>query len=394
MKRRSILLWIVLLLTFTGNSSTAQNPDDVYWENTISPSVTGLGGTVRAAAVFDGLLVVGGGFESAGEERVGHIAAWNGSTWLSLGTGLGGEYASVSALTVFDGKLIAGGSFSTAGGDPVGYIAAWDGSSWSPLGSGMNSYILALTVHDNKLIAAGYFTTAGDTQVNRVAAWDGSTWSSLSTGMNGNVYALTVYDGKLVAGGAFSSAGGALASCVALWNGSSWSRLSSEIGGGDNTPVVSALAVYDGKLIVGGGIATAGSDSVECIAAWNGSSWSRLGSGLGPASDWPRVYALTVYDGKLIAGGPFTEAGGVSANLVAAWDGSDWSAFGSGLGSDEASSGFFQEVTAFATYDNKLIAVGDFNTAGEVAVGKIAAWDGVSWLPLGSGTNGPVLALT
>ena len=44
------------------------------------------------------------------------------------------------------------------------------------------------------------------------------------------------------------------------------------------------------------------------------------------------VYALTVYDGKLIAGGYFTTAGDVSANRIASWDGSSWSPLGSGMG--------------------------------------------------------------
>jgi hypothetical protein len=44
------------------------------------------------------------------------------------------------------------------------------------------------------------------------------------------------------------------------------------------------------------------------------------------------VDAVTVYDGKLIAGGYFTTAGGVQANFIASWDGADWSALGSGMG--------------------------------------------------------------
>jgi hypothetical protein len=43
-------------------------------------------------------------------------------------------------------------------------------------------------------------------------------------------------------------------------------------------------------------------------------SWARLGTGLDDT-----VYALTIYDNKLIAGGSFHTAGGVSANHIAAW---------------------------------------------------------------------------
>ena len=64
------------------------------------------------------------------------------------------------------------------------------------------------------------------------------------------------------------------------------------------------------------------------VAAWDGTAWSPLGSGMDST-----IYALTVYDTKLIAGGGFITAGGTSANHVAAWDGTAWSALGSGMDS-------------------------------------------------------------
>ena len=47
------------------------------------------------------------------------------------------------------------------------------------------------------------------------------------------------------------------------------------------------------------------------------------------------VRALTVFDDgsgpALYAGGAFTTAGGVAANHIAKWNGSSWSALGSGM---------------------------------------------------------------
>lgn len=73
-----------------------------------------------------------------------------------------------------------------------------------------------------------------------------------------------------------------------------WSPLDSV---GTNN-VVYALTVYGNKLIAGGLFTLAGGDTVNYIAAWDGVSWSPLGSGMNGT-----VYALTVYDNKLIAGG-------------------------------------------------------------------------------------------
>jgi hypothetical protein len=51
-------------------------------------------------------------------------------------------------------------------------------------------------------------------------------------------------------------------------------------------------------LIAGGGFASAGGVACNCIARWDGSAWQPLGSGMNN-----EVYALTVYNGELIAGG-------------------------------------------------------------------------------------------
>jgi hypothetical protein len=186
------------------------------------------------------------------------------------------------------------------------------------------------------------------------------------------VYALAVYDNKLIAGGGFTTAGGVDANSIASWDGFSWSAL----GSGMNNNV-NALAVYDNKLIAGGAFTTAGGVSANYIASWDGYSWSPLGSGM---DGW--VSALAVYDNKLIAGGGFTTAGGVDANSIASWDGSSWSPLGSGMEGD------YPYVIALAVYDNKLIAGGAFTTAGGVSANRIASWDGSSWSPLGSGMNG------
>ena len=81
------------------------------------------------------------------------------------------------------------------------------------------------------------------------------------------------------------------------------------------------------NLYAGGYFTTAGGVTANYIAKWNGSAWSALGSGMGGDP----VYALAVSGTNLYAGGDFTTAGGVSANYIAKWDGSAWSALGSGM---------------------------------------------------------------
>ena len=82
---------------------------------------------------------------------------------------------------------------------------------------------------------------------------------------------------------------------------------------------VHALTVYNGELIAGGEFTNAGGVPANYIAKWNGISWSPLGSGTNAEVD-----ALTVFNGELIAGGRFTNAGGVDVNFIAKWNGTSW----------------------------------------------------------------------
>jgi hypothetical protein len=107
------------------------------------------------------------------------------------------------------------------------------------------------------------------------------------------------------------------------------------LGSGMND-LVRALAVSGTTLYAGGWFTTAGGVTANYIAKWNGSAWSALGSGMGGDSGFAgSVFALAVSGTTLYAGGNFTTAGGVPANYIAKWNGSAWSALGSGMGGNE-----------------------------------------------------------
>ncbi|MCP4569537.1 MAG: hypothetical protein GY841_18325, partial [FCB group bacterium] len=152
-------------------------------------------------------------------------------------------------------------------------------------------------------------------------------------------------------------------------------------------------------LYAGGWFTTAGTVAVNQIARWDGTAWSALSGPAGPGTDGP-VYALAVVDDgngeALYAGGEFTTAGGVEANHVARWDGTAWSALvgPAGTGTD----GPVFALTAFDDGNGEaLYAGGEFTTAGGLPVNYIAKWDGAAWSPLvgpaGTGTDSPVQAL-
>ncbi len=154
-----------------------------------------------------------------------------------------------------------------------------------------------------------------------------------------------------------------------------------------------SLASFDagaGLSLFAGGehFTSAGGLSAQGLAAWSGTDWAPVGGNLDGA-----VRAQAVFDdgsgAALYVAGDFTTAAGIPVGHIARWDGAQWSALGSGLNGP---------VQALFVWDDgsgqALYAGGDFTAAGGVPANHVARFDGLAWSALGSGTNGPVHAMT
>ncbi len=369
------------------------------------PIGSGVNASVRAMTVFDDgtgpALYVGGSFTSAGGVPCNRIARWNGSTWSPLGTGVSGTGdVAVNALYVFDDgqgmRLYVGGTFTSAGGVTASCIARWDGGAWSSLEGGMTNgvptSVSSFAAYDDgtrtALYVGGNFTTAGGVSAHNIARWDGTTWAGLgagtSAGFETSVYALDVFDGgagpELIIAGSFASAGLMNANNIAKWNGSNWSSLGVGVNG-----AVRALAVHRAgealELYVGGSFSAASGVPAARLATWSGSTWS--------ASSGPivgHVWALdsaddgTSPDTSLYVGGKLDSAGGVIAENVARFEGTNWFALGSGFNAAVRDVCQYDDGSGTATY-----IAGEFKTIAGVPVNHIVRWDGHAWTPLGQG---------
>ncbi|MGA2751360.1 MAG: hypothetical protein ABSG59_21545, partial [Verrucomicrobiota bacterium] len=323
---------------------------------------------------------------SPADEEAPGLTSWSESRYLfepaSLFTPVVTEAQEALAVVVDDADAVY----------PVRIDPTFSDANWISMGGvpGTDGWVNASVVDaSGNLYIGGQFTVAGDAVANYVAKWNGTNWSALGSGVDGanypSVYALAVSGGTLYAGGDFTTAGGIAATNIAQWNGSNWSSLGSGVSGGGGRPGVFALAVSGGTLYAGGGFTTAGGSPANYIAQWNGTNWSALGSGMDGAN-YPSVYALAVSRSRLYAGGAFTTAGGIAATNIAQWNGSNWSALGSGLNG---------QVGALAVYGGTLYAGGGFSSTGDYSLllNDIAQWNGSSWSALGSGLNGGVSAL-
>jgi trimeric autotransporter adhesin len=320
--------------------------------------------------------------------------------------GFAGIEGKVNALAVApNGDLYVGGEFNKAGGLDARNIARWDGRSWHPLGTGVDGSVHAIAVHGTTVYVGGAFNTAGDLDASRLAQWDGENWSPVGTGAGpvddyfgspqpGYVYALAVVDSRLYVGGDFVSIDGVAANNIAAWDGQTWSPLGSGVGKLDWEGAfvadgeVLALAPYSDALYVGGDFTQAGGVNANSVAAWNGFEWVALGDGVAlgaNANGYPAatVAALAVYNGQLHAGGSFEVADGKPTNHLAVWNGATWNSVGGGLRPEQYSSD--RVVNALAVSDNRLYVGGSFVAAGGKAMDLLVQWDGATFTEVGDG---------
>jgi hypothetical protein len=337
------------------------------------------------AIMPNGDMIAGGYFVGLGGAVAEHIARWNGTAWLPMGTGISSDCSTCSIPAVYaqqelpSGDIIIAGYFAINAQEGLARnVARFDGTAWHSLGSGFRGTINALAMlPSGDIVAGGDFTQAAGDAANGVARWNGVNWLPLGSGVNSGVMALAPRsDGSLFVGGYFTTAGGISASGVARWDGTAWSALGTGVAGS-----AYALAVLpNGDLIVGGTFATAGGTPASRIARWNGQSWSSLGSGMLSTSGPNQIHALAVLpDGDLVAAGVFSSAGGVAARSIARWNGS-WSALGTGINGQVGSLAVLRTGT--------IVAGGMFSLSGGVLTQNIARWSGSAWSPIGSGLAG------
>jgi hypothetical protein len=133
---------------------------------------------------------------------------------------------------------------------------------------------------------------------------------------------------------------------------------------------VSAIAVDGaGNVYAGGWFKVAGNTFVNNIAKWDGSTWSALGSGTNDG-----VNSIAISGNDVYIGGVFTEVGGIAANYVAKWNGSSWSPVGSGP--DHA-------VIDLKISGANIYVGGASVVLGESSVGHVSVWNGTAWSAMG-----------
>jgi trimeric autotransporter adhesin len=384
--------------SFTNAGGISASNFAVWNGSTWSAAGAGLS-AVGVRAVSTGTNVyVGGTFGAANGVLANYIASWDGTQWTALGTPgrLNGIQGFVFALANDGTNLYAGGDFFFAGQTNANYIARFDGTNWHPMGNGISpaggtTMVRALAVGNNNIYAGGSFSYAGNASALNVARWDGTNWHGLGYGPGGVVASLTVCTDGVYAAGAPLNGTSYGSPFFLRWDGTNWQDVLNYnptdtfilfLNSDPNIPM-DAVAFQDTNIYVGGNFQISWHDptltyetNCENIMRFDGSYARIVGTGLSS-----NVFTMALLGSNLYVGGLFTNAGGVTANKIAMWNGDYWTNVSSGV----VGSG---TVFALTTMGNDLYAGGSFTNMGGVPAHLIARWDGTNWSALGSGVGG------
>ena len=276
---------------------------------------------------------------------------------------------------------------------------------WSNLGSNgsgngaVAASVLAITAAGPDLYVGGEFTdVAGNPTADFIVKWNGTAWTPLGSDGSGDgaldwsVNAIAVSGTDVYVGGKFSNAGGvATADFLARWNGTAWSGLGSN-GAGDGALDSDVLSVAaSGPVVYAGGVFldAAGIATADNLARWSGTAWSALGSnGAGDgALAGASVYDVALAGTDVYISGTFLNVAGVAtADHLARWNGTAWS----GLGSNGSGNGALNDTAyKLEVSGGDVYTAGVFTNAGGAATADyLAKWNGTAWSGLGSNGSG------
>ncbi|MBK9453864.1 MAG: T9SS type A sorting domain-containing protein [Bacteroidetes bacterium] len=384
MKTIRNVFWVIALALLGCGSVNAQNWASIGKFN-IAPNIAWYD------AQEDRMLVAGlyTWFDSSEIHGFGQIV---GDTVIGLGCGFdvpcgtqviyNSRVNDAKAFARYKGELFVTGTFLMAGGNPSGRIAKWQGNDWVAIGSGLSTngnpgggIGFGLEVMDNILYLYGAFDSINGIEAHSLAKYDGTSWGPVfnlpkfMSSLN-RIYDAEWFEGELYIGGDFHKPGSnPPIHGLAKWNGFDWVGV--DVGLFGTFPNVSALATYQGKLVIAGHFNkhdTPGSIPGNGITIWDGQVWDTLQGGVQYRVPGGWIRGILINGDALYAYGLFDSAGGYPARNLAMWDGNRWC----GL---EESNDFVPTSIGFY-HDTLFMTIGSESVGGIDSISRFAKWIG------------------
>lgn len=253
--------------------------------------------------------------------------------------------------------------------------------TWESFGPGIDGVPSHMTEYNGKMYVAYAQHTSPHTFL---VSWDGTAWSSVTVLDNSNsnltgrvfkILDMIEYQGYLYVGGDFDSIGGIAANCIAKFDGTTWSAVGEVSFQGTTccTPQVYRLAIYNGELYVTGTFDSINNIDCKSIARWDGTEWRALNVIL-PSS--VIVQGVCVYNEELYMGIMY-----LNTNIweIVKYNTTNMQTIGTLYGSVVSSNVLME-------FNQKLYLGGYFSSVNSILnMHNFAVWDGSSWSPFGDG---------
>ena len=346
------------------------------WTNLID-SIPQQGWAVFSDAVVDSstnTLYIAGEFFRFNQYNTNSIIRYDGSTFDTLQSGLDDqEYNAthVYKMLQFQNKLYVFGTFIKTGKYWCKSIGRWNGSSWDSVNFRPNGPILFADVYNNELYVAGAFDTIAGIASNGVAKYDGVNWYSLSNPVHDNVIeGIKNFKGKLYMAGQTTPASSS--ANLSFWDGSNWIPW---VGvSGDANKAIFGLTVIDSMLFVYGRFNSIAGTNCRGFAAYNGTHWFGFGTGLSNSS-WETVYNIQKLNGDIYISGNFNDVEGLSTGTLSSQLYTEMVKF-DGQKYCVTSPPFGNVVLGVVGYNNNMYAYGAFTQIGPDSVWGFVKWNG------------------
>jgi uncharacterized delta-60 repeat protein len=337
-------------------------------------------GVFETVIQADGKIIAGGYFTTFNGLAHNRLVRLNSDGSLdntfNIGTGFDAGVLTISIQT--DGKIIVGGDFTTFNGNVANRLVRLNSNGTIDntfnIGSGFDNSIYTTNIQtDGKIIVGGVFALFNASLHLRIVRLntDGSLDTSFNpnSSFNGNVYSTAIQsDGKIIAGGNSTIFNGTSIGCIARLNTDGSLDASFNNGTGYNSDVWTISIQADGKIITGGYFTSFNGTSINRISRLNSNGSSdisfNVGSGFGDGVFTTNIQA----DGKIIVGGLYSSFNGSQQTRLARLNtnGSLDATFniGTGFGNDV--------LTTTIQADGKIIAGGNFSNISSISRNKLA----------------------
>jgi uncharacterized delta-60 repeat protein len=296
----------------------------------------------------------------------------------SFNIGTGFNSSLITTTIQNDGKIICGGSYSTYNNASVNRICRLNNNgtidasfiigNGFELSNGTCNVTATAIQNDNKILAVGTFDSYNGTAIYNIARLNPNGAIDLQfntgSGFNGTPRVILIQsDGKIIIGGSFSSYNGFPASNIVRLNSDGTIDTYFDFGSGFNSEVRAITIQNDGKIIVAGAFTNYNGTSKNRIIRLNqnGTFDSSFNVGLGLDNT---VYSMAIQnDGKIVCGGLFLNANGISANNIVRFniDGSNDLSYINGSGLSNGS-GIVNITSLCLTNSGGIIVGGSFST--------------------------------